>query len=221
MDGALERLARRDLVRPVPGGGAAFAHALVRDAAYDRLPKALRADLHERHATWLEAHGGAGEGAEEVVGHHLEQAALSLRDVHPGSPDVARLVARAAPQLAAAGRRAAARGDARAAANVLGRAVNLLPPADAGRRSLLYELGEALIDAGRLEDAEAALAEAAAAAAEAGDRRAAARTDLQRARLQAQLGQSEARDFSDAVASALERLEEEGDLAGAAHAYSS
>ncbi|HMN97922.1 MAG TPA: adenylate/guanylate cyclase domain-containing protein [Miltoncostaeaceae bacterium] len=220
--GCVERLARRDLVRlPSDRGDADFAHALVRDAAYDRLPKALRAVLHERHAGWLEGRAGAGAdpGLADVVGHHLEQAALSVRAVRPGSPDVARLGRRAAAHLAAAGRRAARRGDAGAAANLLGRAAGLLPGGDDARRDVLHELGGALVDAGRLEEADAVLAESASAAAAAGDRRVAARTDLLRARLWAQLGRIEARDFGDAVSSALARLDEEGDVAGAAHAH--
>ena len=31
-----------------------FRHLLIRDAAYDGLPKATRAELHERFARWLE-----------------------------------------------------------------------------------------------------------------------------------------------------------------------
>ena len=59
LDACLERLARRGLVRLAPddAGDAAFTHALVRDAAYDRVPKADRATLHERHGDWLEARG--------------------------------------------------------------------------------------------------------------------------------------------------------------------
>ena len=41
--------------RSSPGEDAfRFRHLLIRDAAYDALPKATRADLHERFAAWLE-----------------------------------------------------------------------------------------------------------------------------------------------------------------------
>jgi class 3 adenylate cyclase len=53
-------LVRKELVRPsralLPADDAfRFRHLLIRDAAYDALPKAERAALHERFATWLEA----------------------------------------------------------------------------------------------------------------------------------------------------------------------
>src|SRR5262249_11626056 len=44
----LALLARRDLVLPRPEDGYAFRHQLLRDAAYDSIPKRVRADLHER-----------------------------------------------------------------------------------------------------------------------------------------------------------------------------
>ena len=34
-----------------------FRHLLIRDTAYDSLPKAVRAELHERFGAWLAAHG--------------------------------------------------------------------------------------------------------------------------------------------------------------------
>ncbi|MBD0328730.1 MAG: AAA family ATPase [Thermoleophilia bacterium] len=58
---SLLALVRKDLVRPdratFPGDdGFRFAHMLVRDAAYESLPKARRAELHERYARWLDQH---------------------------------------------------------------------------------------------------------------------------------------------------------------------
>ena len=47
-----------------------FHHVLVRDVAYASMPKAERAELHERLADWLDERGEA----DELVGHHLEQA---------------------------------------------------------------------------------------------------------------------------------------------------
>ena len=53
------------LIRPdraqLPGDdGFRFRHLLIRDAAYDALPKATRAELHERFADWLEERGPTG-----------------------------------------------------------------------------------------------------------------------------------------------------------------
>src|SRR5581483_2226603 len=51
-------LVRKEILRPtparLPGDDAfRFRHLLIRDAAYDALPKATRAELHERFAVWL------------------------------------------------------------------------------------------------------------------------------------------------------------------------
>jgi class 3 adenylate cyclase len=58
----LAALVRKDLISPdtpmlLGDDGFRFRHLLIRDAAYDALPKAARADLHERFASWLEEHG--------------------------------------------------------------------------------------------------------------------------------------------------------------------
>src|SRR5262249_55128266 len=56
----LAALVRKQLIRPdkaqLPGeDGFRFRHLLLRDTAYDSLPKAARADLHARFAHWLES----------------------------------------------------------------------------------------------------------------------------------------------------------------------
>jgi len=51
-----------------------FHHLLLRDAAYDAMPKALRADLHRRFAAWLGEHGSALVELDELLGYHLGQA---------------------------------------------------------------------------------------------------------------------------------------------------
>ena len=85
----LERLIRRDLIRPAPtvlgrGEGFRLRHNLIRDAAYTGIPKRVRALLHERFATWLEEGSDRGPGEhEEIVGYHLEQAALLLDSTNP------------------------------------------------------------------------------------------------------------------------------------------
>src|SRR4051794_20806150 len=71
----LASLVRRELVRPdrsqIPGeDGFRFRHLLIRDAAYDGLPKSVRAELHERFSAWLEEHGPGLVELDEIVGHH-------------------------------------------------------------------------------------------------------------------------------------------------------
>ena len=53
-------LVRKEFIRPdraifLGDDGFRFGHVLIRDAAYESIPKRLRAELHERFASWLEA----------------------------------------------------------------------------------------------------------------------------------------------------------------------
>jgi tetratricopeptide (TPR) repeat protein len=163
VDRALDSLVRKELLRPdrqafAARDGFRFRHALVRDAAYGGLSKSTRASLHERFGTWLAGDGaGPGRQYEEIVGYHLEQAHELRTDL--GLPDPA-LAQRASEQLGTAGRRAAARGDMPAAANLLDRAATLLPREDAERGALLLDLAESLLDLGETGLAHATIAEA-------------------------------------------------------------
>jgi hypothetical protein len=137
---------RRELIRPdraqfVGEDGFRFRHLLIRDAAYDALPKSSRAELHERFAGWLEQRGDELVELDEILGYHLEQAARYRLEL--GQPD-ATLAGRAGERLAAAGRRALWRGDEQAAAGVLERALELTRPA---RLDVVLELdlAEALV----------------------------------------------------------------------------
>jgi class 3 adenylate cyclase/tetratricopeptide (TPR) repeat protein len=174
--GQVMSLVRKELVRPdrttLPGEEAVrFRHLLIRDAAYESTPKEVRAELHERFAAWLEAVAGERiEEQEEILGYHLEQAGrylVQLGSVDDRGRDLGR---RAAVHLTAAGRRASARGDVGAAANLLGRAVELLPREDRGRLELLPELGSALIAASQYQSASLILREAIDRARDVGDR---------------------------------------------------
>ena len=106
------QLVRPDRAQLAGDDGYRFRHLLIRDAAYDALPKAVRADLHARFADWLDEHGHALVERDEIVGYHLEQAARYHAEL--GQPDPA-LAERAAMRLAAAGRRASDRLDGRRA----------------------------------------------------------------------------------------------------------
>ncbi len=128
-------LVRKELIHPATptlAGDHAFRfrHLLIRDAAYDALPKETRAELHEQFADWLERHGQELIELDEVVGYHLEQAARYRREL--GRPDE-RVATRGAERLRSAGLHAAARSDIPAATNLLGRAAALFPEGD--RRS--------------------------------------------------------------------------------------
>src|SRR5262249_25880103 len=62
---ALGGLLRKELIRPdrpvFPREEAyRFRHLLIRDSAYESIPKQLRAQLHEQHGEWLQRRIGAG-----------------------------------------------------------------------------------------------------------------------------------------------------------------
>jgi class 3 adenylate cyclase/tetratricopeptide (TPR) repeat protein len=123
----LASLVRKGLLQPTTAqlgreDAFRFQHLLLRDTAYDALPKASRACLHERLASWIEDCPDEVAELDEIVGYHLEQAAGYQQDL--GSPDLS-LAARGGTHLAAAGRRAAWRGDVLASRSLLGRALRL------------------------------------------------------------------------------------------------
>jgi predicted ATPase len=128
VDALLAALLWRELIRrrEAREHSFAFRHQLLRDAAYDSIPKQARADLHERFAGWLERRAGDRTAEiEEILGWHLEQAYELTAQL--GRPDehARALAARAAARLGSAGERASMRGDERAAARLLRRAARL------------------------------------------------------------------------------------------------
>jgi class 3 adenylate cyclase/tetratricopeptide (TPR) repeat protein len=168
-------LVRKEFVRPdrarLPGDdGYRFVHVLVRDAAYETMAKELRADLHERFAAWLEAVAADRVGElEEILGYHLEQAALYRRELD--LPDEGHAGRRAAELLSRSGVRAHDRGDLTAAQNLLGRAVSLLPAADPLRVGCLPLLAATIGEgAGGMERALEVLGQALDESRAAGDR---------------------------------------------------
>ena len=162
----LGKLERKELIRPEPSTLAGeeafrFRHTLIRDAAYQSLPKETRADLHERVATWIER--SVGDRIREygdVVGYHLEQSCRYRAELGPADAGWRRTATRAASTLASAGRRAFALGDMSGAIGHLSRAISLLPDGDPARLDLLPDLGAALWEAGEFGRADAVLGEA-------------------------------------------------------------
>ncbi len=143
-------LVRKELIRPAPPaftGDLAFRfrHLLIRDAAYDGLPKEIRAELHTRFAEWLERHGSELVELDEVLGYHLEQAARYRRELGPSDEE---LEGAAGRHLASAGSRALGRCDVQGAANLLRRALALLPEGDPLRPGALVDQLTALDEAG-------------------------------------------------------------------------
>jgi len=156
----LQALARKDLLRPDPStffseDAFRFGHLLIRDVAYEGLPKKTRADLHERFAGWV-ADRAAERSAEfdEIIGFHLESAHRYLTEVAPRDDRLETLAVAAAQRLQAAGRRSSDRGDMPAASNLLSRATKLAPSGHPDRLTLLLDYADALTHSGRWREAE-------------------------------------------------------------------
>ncbi len=221
----LQALTTKGLVQPPrPGSGLdqdfRFRHILVQQAAYRAVPKSLRADLHERYVRWLER-GADGQASDhdEILGYHLEQAYRYRTELGRAGVQERALAAEAAERLGAAARRALVRGDPPAGARLLERAVSLLPDQPA-RTALLPTLGVALLESGRLEDADRVLQEAIERATAENDPRLEARARVERQFVRIQAGSSKglarARRAADA---ALGTLGEHGDDLGLCRAW--
>jgi class 3 adenylate cyclase/tetratricopeptide (TPR) repeat protein len=168
----LAALVRKQLIRPdraqLPGDqGFRFRHLLIRDAAYDTLPKAVRAELHAAFARWLEENGQSLVELQEILAYHLDQA-CRYRDEVRLPPDPA-LVDAARAHLRASGLRAMAAIDYPAAARFLARALEL-----AGDEvdDVAFHLASALFWDGHGDDALERLRGFAARAEAVGDREA-------------------------------------------------
>ncbi|MEO5703489.1 MAG: adenylate/guanylate cyclase domain-containing protein, partial [Candidatus Limnocylindrales bacterium] len=168
----LAALVRKQLVRPdktqlLGEDGFRFRHLLIRDAAYEALPKAVRADLHARFAAWLEQHGAGLVELDELLGYHLEQAVRYLAQL--GLPDDPTLAAAARMRLTSAGRRAKVRQDNAAAVNLLERAALLVPSSEIDM-ALELDLVDVLFEGGNGPEAHRRATSLAERAAAAGDR---------------------------------------------------
>jgi tetratricopeptide (TPR) repeat protein len=137
---------------------------------------------------------------------------------------------RAAFLLGSAGQRAFGRNDMHAAANLLGRARELLDVADPSRAEIAPELAEALMEEGEFGSAATVLSEAARAAADQGDVRQLARIACVQVGLVLYAGDSIPRGEGDgtlatdgqrveAIERAIEVFERAADFAGLARAY--
>ncbi len=149
LSGHLQSLVRKDVIRPAAGADEEyrFKHLLLRDAAYEALPKESRAELHEAFADWM-AEDRPDFAA--IQGYHLEQAYRARADLGPVDDRGQALARRGAGLLASAGKRALERGDIHATISLLDRAVALLPENDPEAIALYPDLAFALAESGDL-----------------------------------------------------------------------
>jgi class 3 adenylate cyclase/tetratricopeptide (TPR) repeat protein len=212
--GALMSLVRKELLRPATfEDGFVFRNALIREAAYEALPKALRAELHERHGRWLAERGGA----DVVIGFHLEQAFRTRAQLGPAD---AALAHEAGGILADAGERADRRNDMPAAVTLITRALDLLAEDSPQRAQMLAALGSALLRAGRLEESTVALEQAIANARDTGDRRSELRAVVERQQVRSFIEPAGVvEEIARVAADVIPALEEIGDDFGLAKAW--
>jgi DNA-binding SARP family transcriptional activator/tetratricopeptide (TPR) repeat protein len=183
---ALDALSRRELVRPafpfIAGERAfRFGHALVRDAAYEAMALATRADAHERLAGWLVDLGDAVPDASARIGTQLERAHAAASELRAPAARLEALAHAAARRLAEAAEKVHRRGDLPSEIAFLERALALLAPSDPARAELLPAMGTALFEVSSLERAERVADEAAASSID----RVRLRGEVERARMAA------------------------------------
>ncbi len=159
----LNELVRREFVRPVRISSIegedelSFWHALVRDVAYQQIPRAPRAEKHVAAARWVE----------ELAGERLEDHAGTLAYHYGEALDLARatgvepteVAERLFEALLRAGDRAAQL-DMAAAECYFRRAVELASDRRTDRTTALARLAYALLTRGALEEAIASYEEA-------------------------------------------------------------
>jgi tetratricopeptide (TPR) repeat protein len=153
----LHELARSELIRPARRSSMAgqaeyaFAHALIREVCYAQIPRAERAQRHQRAAAWIEVMAGerAADHAEILAAHYT--TALELTRAAKG-PQVEKLTAGATRYLMLAGDRAMGI-DVQAAERHYARALRLTGDTGPSRAELLARHGEALRQRGRFPEA--------------------------------------------------------------------
>jgi class 3 adenylate cyclase len=220
---SLLALARKGLIQATPSRRPVddmyrFRHALIREAAYAGMPKAVRATLHEELAARLSSEGQFSAAKDEILGYHLEQAYLTRVALAPPDEAARRVGEDAATHLLAAGTRAFTREDMSAAAGLLGRGAALLPTGDTRRLDALREQVQALWEAGRADDADLTLDTLLAEADAVGEERLLALGRLERV-VHEQLTGADSSAVQAAAARAIELCAAAGDEGGLALAW--
>lgn len=196
-----------------------FHHVLMRDAAYRAIPKARRAEEHERFGAAVQRRAGARLAeVEEIVGYHLESS-VALR-IELGI-DATELATRAAEHLRAGGMRAMSRDDATAAASLFTRARRLLAPDHPSAAELALLEGIARYQLGRFAEAQRVLGVGLAAVDRSGDERWRWRLLLERAEIGLfhRPDEHSAEQTRTLARDAIEALHHLGDPVGVARAY--
>jgi class 3 adenylate cyclase/tetratricopeptide (TPR) repeat protein len=160
----LHELARKELIRPARRSSMAgqaeysFTHALIREVCYGQIPRAERAQRHQRAAAWIEAMAGerTADHAEILAAHYTTALGLARAAKDPVEGELA---ASAVRYLMLAGDRALGI-DVAAAERHYHHARQLTSNTHPSWAELLARHGEALRQRGRFPQAAAAFEEA-------------------------------------------------------------
>jgi class 3 adenylate cyclase len=175
----LHKLERREFVRRERSSSVAteteyaFRHALMRDVAYEQLPRAERAERHRRAAEWTESLGRPDDTAEMLAYHYL----AALEYARAAGRPVDAMVAPALVALSNAAERASALNSFASAGRFYAAALELTGLDDPRRPMLLFGSGRSQQAVGHA-DAVSTLEAASAALAAAGNRDKAAEAEL-------------------------------------------
>ncbi len=222
VDNTLERLRRREQIEPTGTYWGdepifRFHHVLIRDAAYRRVLKGVRADQHLAVGDWMERSAASIVGDHDVaIAHHFEQAHLYRRQLGTDDAATVEVGRRAASLLGAAARAALERDDLAAASRLAGRAVDCLPDDDDDLAELLVVGCEASLSSGDVASGAPMLKRLANLAV--GDARLGAWTTCFEAQLTVLTDPSSLTDAASTTAAAADTLAELGDDAGVAKA---
>ena len=186
---SLERkeFVRRERVSTVEGETEySFRHLLVREVAYERIPRARRIEKHQLASEWIEELGRP-EAHAETFAYHYSRA---LELARASGQDTRAIESRARLALAEAGDRAAALKSFAAATRFYASAAELWPRDDPDWPSLRFRQGRAVYWAE--EGGADVLREALAGLLEAGDTETAAETEVMLGRIAFREGRGEA-----------------------------
>ena len=222
LEAAFERLRRKELIEPTGSYWGdepvyRFHHVLIRDAAYRRLLKGARAELHTAVGEWTEQTATALVGEHEVaIANHFEQAHLYRLELDLDDKETKALGERAARLFHVAAARALEREDLAAAASLASRALGCVDDEDAQIAELLLLGCEAVLGVGDVASGAPLVDRLAAVAGD--DDRLGAWVDCFRAQVAVLTDPEGLHDAEQRADDAARRLEQLGDSAGVAKA---
>ncbi len=167
VDAALFSLERKELVRRLSASSVAtelqysFHHAVVRDVAYNTIPRVERAEKHRLTAEWIEGLGRREDHSETIAHHYL----AALEYARAASQPTDTFAGRARAALRSAGERALALNAPAGAARYFAGALELTLEDERERPELLFLEAKSLYrtghpDEGLLEQAQRAFLKA-------------------------------------------------------------